>query len=161
VQVRPATIADAERLCRIYNREVTESTVTLDLVPRTLEAQQHYIVERSGGLAVVVAHDGDEVVGFASLSFYRDRHGYRTSVEDSIYVDRSHQRRGVGTLLLSELLVVAAGHGFHTVFARIVGPQPASVALHRSHGFDLVGIEREVARKFNRWHDVAVYQKLL
>lgn len=161
MQIRRATLADAARLCEIYNREVMETTATLDLVPRTLADQQRYIQERSGGLAVVVAHDDDEVIGFASLSFYRDRHGYRTSVEDSIYVDRSWQRRGVGNVLLGEVLSLAANHGFHAVFARIVGPQPASVALHERHGFTLVGIEHEVARKFNRWHDVGLYQRLL
>ena len=161
MQLRPARLADAERLCQIYNREVTETTATLDLVPRTLEEQRRYISERSGGLSVVVACDDGELIGFASLSFYRDRHGYRTSVEDSIYVDRAWQRRGVGLVLLGELLSVAANHGFHAVFARIVGPQQASVALHEAHGFTLVGVEREVARKFNRWHDVGLYQKLL
>lgn len=161
VRVRLATMADAERVNQIYNREVTESTVTLDMVPRTLDEQRRYIAERSGGLAVVVACEGSEIAGFASLSFYRDRPGYRTSVEDSIYVDRAWQRRGVGHLLLGELLSLASSHGFHTCFARIVGPQEASVALHRRHGFVEVGIEREVARKFNRWHDVGVYQKML
>jgi L-amino acid N-acyltransferase len=161
VQVRSATIADAERLCQIYNREVTETTATLDLVPRTVADQRRYIAERSGGLAAVVACEGDVVIGFASLSWYRDRHGYRTSVEDSIYVDREWQRAGVGHRLLGELLELATNHGFHACFARIVGPQAGSAALHERHGFTLVGIEREVGRKFNRWHDVALYQRLL
>lgn len=161
MHIRRATLADANRICQIYNREVTESTVTLDLVPRSLDEQRRYIAERSGGLAVVVASEGDEMAGFASLSAYRDRPGYRTSVEDSIYVDRDWQRRGVGHLLLGELLKLATSHGFHTCFARIVGPQEASVALHQRHGFELVGIEREVARKFNRWHDVGLYQRML
>ncbi len=161
VQVRRATLADAERLCEIYNREVTATTVTLDLVPRTLAEQQQYIADRSGGLAVLVAYDGHDVLGFASLSFYRDRHGYRTSVEDSIYIDRAWHRRGVGNLLLGELTDLAANHGFHAVFARIVGPQQASVALHEHHGFAMIGLEREVGRKFGRWHDVAILQRLL
>ncbi|MGF1599757.1 MAG: GNAT family N-acetyltransferase [Acidimicrobiales bacterium] len=155
-------MADAARLCAIYNREVEESTVTLDLVPRTLDEQRRYITDRSGGLVVVVAEDDDgEVVGFGGLSFYRDRPGYRTSVEDSVYVDRSAQGRGVGHLLLGELLRLGSDHGFHTVFARIVGPQEASVALHERHGFTVVGFERQVGRKFGRWHDVAVLQRLL
>ncbi len=161
VQVRRATIADAERLCEIYNREVLETTATLDLVPRSLDEQRRYITERSGGLAVLVGCEGDTVIGFASLSFYRDRHGYRTSVEDSVYVHRDHHRKGVGSVLLGEVLDLAAHTGFHAVFARIVGPQEASAGLHERHGFTLVGIEREVARKFNRWHDVGLYQRLL
>ncbi len=159
--IRPATIGDAGPISEIYNREVVESTVTLDLVPRTVADQESWIKDRSGGLAVVVAEHRGEVVGFASLSFYRDRPGYRTSVEDSVYVARSHQGSGVGSLLLGELIEVASKHGFHAMFARIVGPQQASVALHERHGFELIGIERQVARKFGRWHDVALMQRLI
>jgi phosphinothricin acetyltransferase len=161
INLRQATPADAGDLCTIYNREVEQSTVTLDLVPRSLDEQRAYIADRSGGLVIVVAEIGDVVVGFASLSFYRDRSGYRTSVEDSVYVDRDHQGLGVGSALLGELLLRATNHGFHTVFARVIGPQEASVALHERHGFSLVGVEREVGRKFGRWHDVALLQKLL
>ncbi len=159
--IRPATVADAERICDIYNREVLESTVTLDLVARTVTEQQAWIQDRSGGLAVVVAEIDGVVVGFSGLSFYRDRPGYRTSVEDSIYVHRDHQGAGVGSAMLAEMINIAGRHGFHAVFARVVGPQQASVALHERHGFTLVGIEREVARKFNKWHDVALMQLLI
>lgn len=161
MQVRLANLTDAARICAIYNREVEQTTVTLDLVARSLAEQQRYIAERSGGLGVLVAEEGDDVVGFGSLSFYRDRPGYRTSVEDSVYVDRSFVGRGVGSALLSELITLATNHGFHAMFARVVGPQEASIALHEAHGFDLVGVEREVARKFGRWHDVALLQRLL
>ncbi len=161
MKLRQATTADARALCRIYNREVEQSTVTLDLVPRSLDDQRSYIADRSGGLALVVAEVDDEIVGFAGLSFYRDRPGYRTSVEDSIYVDRDHHGQGVGNALLGEVVRQATNHGFHTIFARVIGPQEASVALHERHGFTMVGIERQVGRKFGRWHDVALLQKLL
>lgn len=161
MQIRRATVADAEQICEIYNREVSESTVTLDLTPRTPAEQREWISDRSGGLAVLVAEIDDSVVGFASLSFYRDRPGYRTSVEDSIYIHRNHHGLGVGSALLNELIDVAEKHGFHTVLARIVGPQEASVALHARCGFEMVGVERQVGRKFGRWHDVALMQRLL
>lgn len=161
MHVRQATTADAEAISSLYNREVTEGTATLDLVPRTVAEQEQWIRDRSGGLAVLVAETDRVIVGFAALSFYRDRPGYRTSVEDSIYVAPGQQGTGVGSQLLGRLIETAAQHGFHAIFARVVGPQPASVALHERHGFELVGIEREVARKFNRWHDVALLQRLL
>ncbi len=165
MELRSATTDDAEAIRRIYNVEVLESTSTFDLVPRTLEDQVDYITARSGGLAVLVAEDETReaapIVAWGALSFYRDRPGYRTSVENSIYVARGHHGAGIGDLLLGGLVEQAADHGFHSVFARIVDVQPASMALHRKHGYELVGIEREVGRKFGRWLDVALMQRLL
>lgn len=174
VLVRDADIADAEAIARIYNREVVDSTHTFDLVERTLEQQRQYIRDRSGVLAVMVAIDNDlhrggfgcdpndgPVIGFGALSFYRDRPGYRTSVENSVYVHRDHQRKGVGGALLAALVERAQINGFHAVFARVVDAQEASLSLHRQHGFELVGIERQVGRKFGRWLDVALLQRLL
>ena len=162
MHARLATIDDAEATRSIYNLEVTESTVTFDLVPRTLDQQQAYLVARSGAHAVLVAEDqSGDVVGFASFSPYRDRPAYSTTVEDSVYVRRDQQGKGVGTLLLGELVTLARSHGFHAIMARIVGGHNASIALHRALGFEFVGTEREVGRKFGRWLDVDVMQLLL
>jgi L-amino acid N-acyltransferase len=153
---------DAEATREIYNLEVTTSTVTFDLVPRSLDDQRRWIGARSGAHAVVVAEDADgEIVGFGSLSPWRDRPAYSTSVEDSVYVRRDYQGRGVGKTLLSELVRIGRAHGFHAVFARIVGGHESSVALHRSLGFEVVGTEREVGRKFGKWLDVVVMELLL
>ena len=160
--VRAATLDDAEAIRAIYNPEVLESTVTFDLVPRSPEEQRAWLAARSGALAVLVAEDeASEVVGFASLSPYRDRPAYSTTVEDSVYVRRDQQGRGVGKLLLGALLETAAAHGFHACMARVVGHHDASIRLHSSLGFDVVGTEREVGRKFGRWLDVVLMQKLL
>ena len=102
-----------------------------------------------------------DVVGFGSLSPYKERAAYRTSVEDSVYVRRDRGGQGIGKLILTELLQIAAASGFHAVFGRISASSEASIALHRSCGFELVGIEREVGRKFNKWLDVALMQALL
>ena len=162
MEVRPARLDDAESIRAIYNAEVSTSTATFDLVPRSLAEQQAWLAARSGAhVAVVVSDDRGEIVGFGSLSPYRDRPAYRTTVEDSVYVRRDHQGAGVGSLVLGELVARASAHGFHAVMARIVGGHEASIALHRRHGFTLVGVEREVGRKFNRWLDVAVMQRLL
>ncbi len=159
--IRLAELDDAEALITIYNPQVEHTAKTLDLVARSVDDQRRWISDRSGGLAVLVAEIDGEVAGFGSLSFYRDRPGYRTSVEDSVYVSPDHQGQGVGSAILGSLVDAAQTRGFHAIFARIVGPQEASVNLHRRHDFELVGIEREVARKFGQWHDVALMQRLL
>lgn len=146
----------------IYNPEVLGSTVTFDLRPRSLEEQLSWQRARAGAHAVLVAvDDGDTVVAFGSLSPYRDRPAYATSVEDSVYVRADAQGRGVGSLLLGELVGVATAHGFHAVMARIVGGHAASIRLHTAHGFAEVGTEREIGRKFGRWLDVVLMQRLL
>ena len=161
-RVRLARVDDADAIRSIYNLEVTESTVTFDLVPRSILDQRRWLEQHAGAHpAVVAVDDEDVVVGFASLSPYRSRPAYSTTVEDSVYVRRDRQRQGVGRVLLQELLRLATLHGFHTVIGRIVDGHEASIALHRLCGFGLVGVEKEVGRKFGRWLDVVVMQRLL
>lgn len=162
MRVRQATIDDAEAIAGIYNPEVLESTVTFDLVARSVEEQRAWISDRSGAHAALVAvDDAGRVVGFGALSPFRERPAYATTVEDSVYVHRDHQSRGVGRLLLGELVGLATAHGFHVVMARIVGDHEASIGLHRALGFEQVGHEREVGRKFGKWLDVVVMERLL
>src|SRR4051812_41439867 len=154
VRVRIAVPEDAEAVGAIYNYEVGHSTATFDLVPRSLEEQQAWLAGRSGAFSALVAlatgPDGEEVVGFASISPYKERAAYRTTVEDSVYVRRDQQGRGIGKALLTALLDTAEASGFHAVMARIEAGGVASRALHEACGFRLVGVEREVGRKFNR-----------
>jgi L-amino acid N-acyltransferase len=160
--VRLAERRDAEAIRAIYNVEVGDSAVTFDLVPRTLDEQVDWIDEHSGAHpAIVAVDDGGQVVGFGSLSPFKDRPAYATTVEDSVYVRRDRRGEGVGRLLLDELLRLAADHGFHSVMARIVGGHEASIALHVACAFELVGTEREVGRKFGRWLDLVEMQRML
>jgi phosphinothricin acetyltransferase len=161
MQLRPATLEDAEAIRGIYNEEVTGSTVTFDLVPRSLTDQREWLAARSGAHAVIVAEVDGVVRGFASLSPWRDRPAYSTTVEDSIYVHRDHHGQGVGKALLTELIETATAHGFHACMARIVGGHEASIALHRSCGFEVVGTEHEVGRKFGHWLDVVLMERML
>ena len=159
--LRPATLDDAEAIRSIYNLEVTSSTVTFDLVPRSLEDQLAWQAARSGAHAVLVAEVDETVAGFGSLSPWRDRPAYSTTVEDSIYIHRDHRGAGVGKALLTELVATATAHGFHACMARIVGGHEASIALHQACGFEVVGTEREVGRKFNKWLDVVLMERML
>lgn len=164
--------ADAAALAAIYNAEVAEPTVTFDLVERTLEDQRAWIARHQGAHAALVAvgddpalgepgRDGDVVCGFASLSPFRERPAYSTTVEDSVYVHRRARGLGVGRLLLEQLLAVAREAGFHAVVARVIGHNASSIRLHESCGFFRVGVEREVGRKQGRWLDVVELERLL
>ena len=159
--VRTAEIGDAEAIRQIYNQEVENTTATMDLVPRTLADQQDWLAARSGAFATIVAVLEGEVVGFASLSPYKERAAYRPTVEDSVYVRRDLGGRGIGKALLTAVIDLAAASGFHSVMARIEASGTASRALHASCGFREVGVEIEVGRKFNRWLDMVLLQKML
>lgn len=162
MQIRPATLGDAEAIRAIYNAEVVGGTNTFDLVPRTEAEQLAWMADHRGAHpAVVAVGPDDQVEGFGSISPFRDRPAYATTVEDSVYVDPVHQGKGVGRALLDELIRLAARHGFHAMIARIVGHNEVSIGLHRACGFDLVGIEREVGRKHGQWLDVVELQRLL
>ncbi len=165
ITLRLAISVDAEQIRAIYNHEVMHSVATFDLVPRSLTDQQLWLAARSGAMAAVVAVDPEDptgdVVGFGALSPYKERAAYRTSVENSVYVRQGRHGEGIGGRLLMELLSMAERSGFHAVFARINASGEASLALHRRCGYELVGVEREVGRKFSRWHDVVLMQRLL
>ena len=169
VRIRLVHDADAPALMAIYNPEVVETTVTFDLVPRTLEDQRAWIaLHRATHPCLVAVNeeddlgepglDGEPLLGFAVVSPFRDRPAYRTTVENSVYVHRGARGRGVGEALLRALIATSQESGFHSLIARIVGENDGSIRLHEKCGFTLVGTEIEVGRKHGRWLDVVEYQ---
>ncbi|MET0275527.1 MAG: N-acetyltransferase family protein [Acidimicrobiia bacterium] len=171
VEIRHAERRDAEGIRAVYNHFVTDSIALFDLVPRTLDEQVAWIDAHSGGHPALVAVDPaaaatsggvtNGIVGFGSLSPFRSRPAYAGTVENSVYLLDSHQRRGIGRRLLDELVSLAQAHGFHTMIARISGGNEGSIALHAACGYEVIGVEREVGRKFGQWLDVVEMQRML
>ncbi len=174
MRIRLATGGDAEAIRAIYNVEVLESTNTFDMVPRTRPEQEAWLAEHQGVHPAIVAIEpadaeavgyrnalGEIVLGFGSLSTFHERPGYAATAENSVYVDNRQRGKGVGRALLAELLSLASAHGFHSVIARVAGHNEVSIGLHRSAGFELVGVEREIGRKHRQWLDVVELQRLL
>ena len=161
IQIRLAKQKDAETIREIYNHEVRNSTATFDLVERTTEEQEKWLTERSGAFSVLVAEMSNKILGFASLSPYKSRAAYRTTVEDSIYINEEFRNQGIAGELLFHLLEVAKSSGFHAVIARIGGANEASIALHQRFDFEIVGTEKEIGRKFGKWQDVVVMKRII
>jgi len=159
--LRPATVDDAEAIRAIYNHEVQYGAATMDLRPRSLAEQRSWILDREGAFGAIVGEIDGKVVGFGSLSPYRDRPAYSATVEDSVYVSAEARGLGLGRALLNELIDIATRRGFHTILAHIASDQEASIALHESCGFARVGVQRQVGRKFNRWVDVVLMQHMI
>jgi len=161
MDIRHATVEDAEAIRQIYNEEVMSGTGVLESKPRSVAEQRAWMSERSGVHVVLVAVDGPTVIGFGSMSPYRNKTSYRTTVEHSVYVAADRRRSGAGRLLLSELIEQARNHGFHAMIGRVTADNGSSLVLHEQLGFERIGLEREVGRKFNAWVDVVPMQILL
>ncbi len=172
MEIRPATASDNEAIREIFNREIEMESTILELRARSVKEQEEWLSQHSGAYSVIVAEQkaasdsadknkSGNILGFASLSPYRIRDGYKTTAESSVYVHNEHRGKGTGRALLDMLIELGAHSGFHTLIARIVSSNQASARLHEACGFQLVGIEKEVGRKFQKWIDCAVYQKML
>lgn len=161
ISVRDARPSDLPTLLQIYNDTVLTSPATFDLVPQTLAQRKKWFSEHGRTFPLVVAEGQGRVLGYASLSQFRDKPGYSKSAEDSIYVHKEFQGKGVGKALMRVVLERALSLGYHTIIAAIVPPNEASVRLHEGFGFAYVGNFKEVGLKFSRWQDVVFYQLFL
>jgi phosphinothricin acetyltransferase len=172
MRTRLVEVDDATALMNILNPEVVETSVSFDLVPKSLDEQREWILAHQATHLCLVALNtdddlgelgarGERIHGFASFSPFRERPAYATTVENSVYVHRAARGQGVGELLLNDLIVAAKGSGFHSLIARIVGENSSSIRLHEKCGFTLVGTEIEVGRKHGRWLDVVEYQYVM
>ena len=115
-----------------------------------------------GGFPVIGAEDDAGVLlGFASYGTFRAHAAYKYTVEHSVYVAAAHRGRGVGLVLMRELIENARRRGYHVLVGGIDATNDVSIALHRKLGFTPSGIVREVGFKFGRWLDLAFYQLVL
>ena len=163
LHVRPATVADLPYIHAIYNDAILTTTATWDEAPwpyAQREAWWHEHAEDPGQPVFAAEIDG-EFAGFAYLSLYRPKSGYRFTRENTVYVEPRFHGQGVGRALLECVLGAARSLDVHTVIAVIESTNEASLALHRSLGYEVVGTEREVGFKFNRWLDSTYMQVFL
>ncbi|MFO1413800.1 MAG: arsinothricin resistance N-acetyltransferase ArsN1 family B [Burkholderiales bacterium] len=161
VGVRPATPADAEAVCTIYNPFVTGTVVTFEETPVATDEMAARIAQVSRTHHWLVATAGGAVAGYAYAGPWRTRAAYREAAECSVYVAPAHARRGVARALYARLLALLRAQGIHTVIGGIALPNDASVALHERMGFAPVAHFREVGFKFGRRIDVGYWQLLL
>ena len=160
IVIRSARADDLPAIQRIYNREILDGVATWDEWPWSPERRRAWFAEHRDEV-VLVAVGERSVVGFAYLSPYRGKSGYRFTRECTFYVDPAYQRRGVGRRLLAALLEEARRRRRHSLLAWIEAGNQPSLALARSFGFEQVGRERESGYKHGRWLDVISLQLLL
>ncbi len=159
--IRPARETDAAALLAIYRPFVEDSSVSFESETPSVEAfAQRVRVSLDGWQWLVAERDG-RVLGYAYGTSHRARAAYRWSVEVSAYVDPQCQRQGIARALYLRLFDTLAEKGFCNAFAGVTLPNAASEALHRSLGFEPIGVFRSVGFKFGRWHDVGWFQRML
>lgn len=158
---RLATEADLRAINDIYNHYVLHSTCTYQEEPESFEARQAWFGRHGAEHPVIVAVAGESVIGWGSLSAYHQRAAYRKTVEDSIYVHHQWQRRGIGSLLLKDLIERTVSLGHHAIIAGIDAEQAGSLALHERFGFQKVGHFSQVGFKFDRWLDVVYLERIV
>jgi phosphinothricin acetyltransferase len=161
-RIRLAIEDDLPAINDIYNHYVTHSTCTYQTELETIEARREWFAAHGPSHPITVASDdADIIVGWGSLSRFHRRAAYGRTVENSVYVHHVHHRRGIGRIILNDLLERAAPAGHHTIMALISADQAPSVALHAQAGFVKVGLLKEVGFKFDRWLDVIYMQKMV
>lgn len=156
--IKDATPDDAEAIARIYAPYVQDTIISFELTTPPADVIQQRMDDAHEALVALI--DGT-VRGYAYASTHRSREAYARTAEVSVYVETGWGGRKMGTYLYSVLLDRLRRTGFHMALGGVTQPNEASVALHTSLGFELVGIYRDVGRKFDQWHDVAWYQRRL
>lgn len=148
---------------QIYAWHVLNGTATFETDP-PVEAEMVARLKKltKTGLPWFVVIEEEKVLGYCYLSLYRERCAYRFSLEDSIYIAPAFQGKGIGKLLLSQAITWAEEHGFRQLIA-VVGDSEnaASIALHKSAGFTLIGTLKSVGFKHGRWLDTVILQRSL
>jgi L-amino acid N-acyltransferase YncA len=161
VRIRLATARDGEAVAAIYRPVVAETAISFETTPPDQEEMARRIDETLQSYPWLVCDIDGLTAGYAYAARHRVRGAYQWSVDTSVYIADAYRRRGVGRGLYTSLFAILAAQGYFNAFAGIALPNPASVALHQSMGFEAIGVYRGVGYKFDRWHDVGWWQLML
>jgi phosphinothricin acetyltransferase len=164
VVVRPSRDSDVEAMLSIYRRHIrrgVEDSVDDSGTPEPDDLRDRRKNLRNHRLPHLVATCGGEVIGYAYVVQFRKRPAYRFSVKHSIYIHHDHVGRGVGRLLMLDLIDACAAQGFRQMIGYIDADNIASLAIHEKLGFARVGLLPGVAYRYGRWSDTVMVQRSL
>lgn len=162
ITVRPYQTEDTQAILDIINYNILHSTALYDYNIRTYEQQKAILEDKlAKSFPVIVAEVDGQVVGFGMYSEFRFREAYKFTVEHSVYVANEFHGKGIGNLLLAELITLAKAQKLHTMIAVIDAENQGSVLFHEKFGFQTVGIIKESGYKFDRWLHSVFMQLLL
>ena len=163
-QVRPAQTQDLEQILNIYNAEILNGTATWNDKEKSLDDFHHWFKNLAAQqFPLLVAEDLEtkQIAGYADYSSFRQIHGFKHSVEHSVFIHPDFIRQGLGKALMLKLIDHAKQHHIHVMVAAIDHENKASVVLHEKLGFKHTGYMPEVGQKFGQWRDLVLMQLLL
>lgn len=160
-QLRLATEADLPAINEIHRHYVTTTTSTYALEPLSLEARQTWFRTRPEIHPVTLIERDGQVLAWGALGMFRTLAGYRTTVENSVYVHPQHVRKGLGSQILADQIDRARELALRCIVAVVDSKQTASLELHKKHGYVEVGRFPQIARKFDTWQDAVFLQIVL
>lgn len=158
IEIRDAVLEDLPSMLEIYNEAVLNTTSTFDIKEQTLEQRKNWFQKYGGRYPLIVATSNEEVLGYSSLSPFREKEAYANTAELSIYISTHYRRMGIGSHLMGAIISRAKGLGYHTIVSCISVENEASMRLHEKFGFQFIGRLKEVGYKFGSWKDVSFYQ---
>jgi len=162
IRIRAYQTEDIQAILDIINYNILHSTALYDYNIRNYEQQQAILEDKTNkGFPIIVAELFGKLVGFGMYSEFRFREAYKFTVEHSVYVSEKHIGKGIGKVLLSELIQLAKAQGLHTMIGVIDSENQGSIEFHEQFGFKTVGIIKESGYKFDRWLDSVFMQLLL
>jgi phosphinothricin acetyltransferase len=162
IKIRPYRKEDAQTIVAIINYNILHSTALYDYQPRTLAQQEAIFDDKlKKGFPVIVAVMDENVVGFGYYSEFRFREAYRFTVEHSVYVTNDYHGKGIGKVIMENLIDLAKKQQLHTMIAVIDSENQGSVTFHEQFGFKTVAVLKETGFKFDRWLHSQIMQLML
>lgn len=162
VQIRPFEIKDTQSILDIINYNILNSTALYDYKTRDFETQKTILEDKiNKGFPIIVAECDGKLVGFGMYSEFRFREAYKFTVEHSVYVSPNEMGKGIGKMIMAQLIIQAKAQGLHTMIGVIDSENKSSITFHEQFGFKSVGIIKESGYKFDRWLDSVFMQLLL
>lgn len=157
--IRTATAADAQGLAEIYNHAVENTVAILNETLVDAENRAAWVAQRQGdGFPVLVAEEDGQVIGYASYGPWRPFHGFRETVEHSVYVRDGQRGKGLGRQLMQALIDQAKADGLHMMVAAVTAGNDASIRLHEALGFEVTARMPQVGQKFGDWLELIFLQ---
>ncbi|MBX3098894.1 MAG: N-acetyltransferase [Salinibacterium sp.] len=160
--IRPAVDSDVDAILAIHNTAIRDTLAIWTEVESDRADRERWLAAHdAAGHPVIVADIDGVVAGYAAYGPWRERTGYRFTVENSVYVAEQYQRQGIARMLMVDLIELARERGVHVMIAAIEAGNSGSIALHQQLGFESPQIMREVGIKFDKWLDLAFMRLVL